>query len=172
MKKYPGEAMEKLHIGGLTPFSATDYPGCFAAVVFCQGCPWRCGYCHNPHLIPPHSQGEICWTDVMHFLRRRIGILDAVVFSGGEPTLQQGIAEAMQEVRNLGFLVGLHSAGAYPAQLKKLLPLLDWVGLDIKAPFADYEKITGVPGSGVPARECAQFLIESGVMINIIIKHN
>lgn len=155
--------MDKLRIGGMTPLSATDYPGRLAAVVFCQGCPWRCGYCHNPHLIPPRSTSEIVWDDVRNFLQRRIGLLDAVVFSGGEPALQQGIAEAMQEARDLGFLVGLHTAGIYPARLKELLPLLDWVGMDIKAPFSGYEKITGVPGSGAPAKECAQLVIESGV---------
>jgi pyruvate formate lyase activating enzyme len=57
--------------------------------VFCQGCPWRCGYCHNPHLIPATVNQRIDWVEVMRFLGRRRGLLDAVVFSGGEPTLQR-----------------------------------------------------------------------------------
>ena len=79
-----------LRIGGLTPLSTTDYPGQLAAAVFCQGCPWRCGYCHNPHLIPATVKQGIDWVEVMRFLERRRGLLDAVVFSGGEPTLQPG----------------------------------------------------------------------------------
>ena len=76
------------------------------------------------------------------------GLLDAVVFSGGEPTLQAGLLDAMLEVRELGFKIGLHTAGMYPQRLAAILPLMDWVGMDVKAPFADYARITGTPGSG------------------------
>jgi len=152
-----------LRIGGLTPLTTTDYPGYLAVVVFCQGCPWRCGYCHNPHLIPATVNQRIDWDEVMRFLERRRGLLDAVVFSGGEPTLQAGLAVAMHIVRNLGFKVGLHTAGIYPARLARLLPLLDWVGLDIKAPFADYARITGVPGSGDNAEVSLELILKSSV---------
>jgi len=152
-----------LHVGGLTPLSTTDWPGMLAAGVFCQGCPWRCGYCHNPDLIPPRSDREIPWDEVMAFLLRRRGLLDGVVFSGGEPTLQRGLPEAMREVRALGFGVGLHSGGAYPDKLAAVLPLVDWVGLDVKAPFADYPRITGTPGSGDPARESLECVLAAGV---------
>lgn len=156
--------MTPLRVGGLTPLTATDYPGHLAAVVFCQGCSWRCAYCHNPHLIPATVAGQVDWEEVMQFLTRRVGLLDAVVFSGGEPTLQPGLVGAMHSVRNLGFKVGLHTAGIYSSRLARLLPLLDWVGLDIKAPFADYERITGVPGSGDSAEASMQALLESGVL--------
>lgn len=152
-----------LRIGGLTPYSATDYPGCFAAVVFCQGCPWRCRYCHNPHLLPAGARPAMEWDEVVQFLGRRRGLLDAVVFSGGEPTLQEGLAEAVRAVKAAGFKVGLHTAGIYPERLRDLLPLLDWVGMDIKAPFADYEQITGVAGSGAKARASACRILDSGV---------
>lgn len=155
-----------LQIGGLTPLTSTDFPGCLAAVVFCQGCPWRCGYCHNPHLIPRHhSQGEtqLAWPGVMSFLRRRQGLLDAVVFSGGEPTLQDNLKSAIGEVRELGFKVGLHTGGTYPARLGELLPLLTWVGMDIKAAFADYDQVTGTPESSDKARTSAKLLLASGV---------
>ncbi len=143
--------------------TSTDYPGCLAAVVFCQGCPWRCGYCHNPHLIPRHSEKQLEWSVVMKFLQRRQGLLDAVVFSGGEPTLQDGLKQAMTDVRELGFKVGLHTGGAYPARLGELLPLTSWVGMDIKAAFSDYDKVTGTPASGKKARESAVLLLASGV---------
>lgn len=155
--------MSNLQIGGLTPLTSTDFPGCLAAVVFCQGCPWRCGYCHNPHLIPRHGGNQLEWPTVMRFLRRRRGLLDAVVFSGGEPTLQDGLEQAITEVSELGFKVGLHTGGTYPSRLGELLPLLSWVGMDIKSTFTDYDKVTGTPASGEKARESARLLLASGV---------
>lgn len=152
-----------LRVGGLTPLSTTDWPGMLAAVVFCQGCPWHCGYCHNPDLIPAHGRDEIPWEDVVAFLHRRRGLLDGVVFSGGEPTLQAALPDAMREVRALGFKVGLHTGGMYPKKLDAVLPLVDWVGLDVKAPFADYARITGVDGSGIRALAGLQRVVESGV---------
>jgi pyruvate formate lyase activating enzyme len=152
-----------LHVGGLTPLSTTDWPGMLAAVVFCQGCPWRCGYCHNPGLIPPRGDSEIPWEDVLAFLRRRQGLLDGVVFSGGEPTLQAGLADAMRAVRALGFKIGLHTGGMYPQRLEAVLPLVDWVGFDVKAPFADYATITGAAGSGDRALAGLEQVLASGV---------
>ena len=157
------ERAHSLRVGGLTPLSATDWPGQLSAVVFCQGCPWRCAYCHNPHLLRAHGPTEIAWDDVLAFLRRREGLLDAVVFSGGEPLAQHGLADAMQAVRRMGFGVGLHTAGAYPKRLAQVLPLLDWVGLDIKAPFEAYTSITGIPGSGADALASAKLIIGCGV---------
>jgi pyruvate formate lyase activating enzyme len=133
-------------------------------VVYCQGCPWRCGYCHNPHLLPACAAGEIAWSDVLEFLSRRRGLLDAVVFSGGEPTAQPGLAAAMREARALGYRIGLHSAGVYPRRFAEVLPLVDWVGFDAKAPFdAAYERITGVRASGEAALASARALLASGV---------
>jgi anaerobic ribonucleoside-triphosphate reductase activating protein len=99
----------------------------------------------------------------MNFLQRRQGLLDAVVFSGGEPTLHGGLKQAVTAVRELGFKVGLHTNGAYPSHLDKLLPQLSWVGMDIKSEFSDYEKVTGIPSSGEKVRESAMLLLASGV---------
>jgi len=152
-----------LRVGGFTPLSTTDWPGMLAAVVFCQGCPWRCGYCHNPGLIPARGEHEILWEEVMTFLHRRRGLLDGVVFSGGEPTLQAGLPDAMREVRALGFRIGLHTGGMLAKRLDAVLPLVDWVGLDVKAPFSDYPRITGVAGSGAHALAGLQQVLASGV---------
>lgn len=152
-----------LNIGGLTPFTTIDYPGKLAAVVFCQGCPWRCGYCHNQHLLPFKKQGVIAWQDLLQLLEQRRGLLDAVVFSGGEPTMQPSLPEALQAIRRMGFLTGLHTGGPYPEQLAACLPHLDWVGMDLKAPFELYDQITGVVGSGTPAEQSAELLRASGV---------
>lgn len=153
----------ELPVGGLIRLSTADYPGQLAAVVFCQGCPWRCRYCHNPELQSPHAPSTLVWRDVATFLERRRGLLDAVVFSGGEPTLHQELAAAMRQVRTMGFKVGLHSAGVYPSRLARLLPLIDWIGLDIKAPFNEYVRITGVPDSGKKAMSAARMMLNSGV---------
>lgn len=161
--------LSRLEVGGLTPLTSTDFPGCLAAVVFCQGCPWRCGYCHNPHLIPRpgpdtlERAGQLDWSGVMGFLHRRQGLLDAVVFSGGEPTLQEELQSAICEVRDLGFKIGLHTGGTYPSRLAAVLPLLSWVGMDIKAAFADYDNVTGTPKSGEKAWASAQLLLDSGI---------
>lgn len=152
-----------MQVGGITPLTTIDYPGELAAVVYCQGCPWRCRYCHNGHLLPRGLNADIDWREVTGLLQRRIGLLDAVVFSGGEPTVQRGLPAAVGEVRALGFKVGLHTAGCYPERLDELLPAIDWVGLDIKALPDDYPALTGVPGSGERAFESLRYLVESGV---------
>jgi len=155
-----------LRVGGLTRLSASDYPGKLAAVVFCQGCAWRCGYCHNRELMPFRRSpfpGEIAWAEVRAFLEKRRGLLDAVVFSGGEPTMQRGLAGAMREVKSLGYLIGLHTAGIVPLALERVLPLVDWVAMDLKAPWERHEEVTRVPGSGVRAKASARLILESGV---------
>jgi anaerobic ribonucleoside-triphosphate reductase activating protein len=152
-----------LNVGGFTPFTATDYPGQLAAVVFVQGCAWRCGYCHNPHLQERPVQSPLDWHAIQATLARRRGLLDAVVFSGGEPTTDPALPEAMRAMRDLGFKVGLHTACIYPDRLRAVLPLADWVGFDVKAPFDEYQSVTRVPGSGVAARACVEAILASGV---------
>ena len=132
--------------------------------MYCQGCPWRCRYCHNPHLLPSEAAGGIAWSEVLEFLERRRGLLDAVVFSGGEPSAQPGLARAMREAKALGYRIGLHSAGIYPRRFAEVLPLVDWVGFDAKAPFdTAYARITGVRSSGEAALESARALLASGI---------
>ena len=138
----------ELRIGGLARLSPCDWPGELVATVFCQGCPWSCAYCHNPHLIPPAGKTEVTWPELMSFLVSRRNLLDGVVFSGGEPTLQRALPEAMRAVRALGFRIGLHTAGPYPERLSAVLGLVDWIGFDVKAACKDYPRITGCPGSG------------------------
>jgi pyruvate formate lyase activating enzyme len=152
-----------LRVGGLTPLSASDFPGKLAAVVFCQGCAWRCGYCHNPHLIPGKGASRWPWPRVLSFLEKRQGLLDAVVFSGGEPTIQPALAQAMAEVKALGYLVGLHTAGIVPKRLREVLPLVDWVSMDVKSDFHLHETVTRVRGSGARARESYGLIRSSGV---------
>ncbi len=160
-KRAPRSA--ELRVGGLARLSMCDWPGELVATVFCQGCPWACGYCHNPHLIPPDADPAITWTEVLSFLDSRRGLLDGVVFSGGEPTLQAALPAAMRTVRGLGFRVGLHTAGPYPARLAAVLDLVDWIGFDVKAAFDDYARITGAAGSGARARASLAQVLARGV---------
>jgi pyruvate formate lyase activating enzyme len=152
----------RLSIGGITPLTSIDFPGRLAAVVFCRGCAWRCPYCHNPHLLSTGEAGSD-WETLNAFLRQRLGLLDGIVFSGGEPLLQSGLLEAIQRVRAMGYKVALHTAGAYPDRLKNSLPYLDWVGLDVKASFDRYAEVTGITRSGTKVKESLKLLLESGV---------
>ncbi len=161
------ERLSSLRVAGLTRLSTTDFPGCLAAAVFVQGCPWRCRYCHNPELQSREAAAALAWPFVLEFLDRRRGLLDGVVFSGGEPTVDRHLNTAMDDVRQRGFKVGLHTAGIYPDRLRKLLPSVDWVGFDVKAPFEEYVGTTGVQSSGGRAQESLDYLLASGVEYEI-----
>lgn len=152
-----------LNIGGLAPLTTIDYPGCLAAVIFCQGCPYRCVYCHNQHLIANTKNSAYPWDEIYEFLQSRKNLLDAVVFSGGEPTLQACLYDAMQTVKKMGFKIGLHTAGSYPQRLEAILPLIDWVGLDIKADFNNYQMITKLPNSGIKPAQSLKLLLKNKV---------
>lgn len=160
--------MSIVNVGGLVKFTTIDYPGKIAAVVFLQGCGWRCHYCHNKHLFsqerPPGTPG---WKQVVDFLERRAGLLDAVVFSGGEPTLQGGLYNAACVVSSMGYSVGLHTNGAYPARIERLLGVVDWIGLDIKAKIEDYPAITGVKNSGMAPRDSLKLISDSGTACQV-----
>jgi pyruvate formate lyase activating enzyme len=160
---------DALAVGGLQPFTTIDYPGALAAVVFVQGCPWRCVYCHNPQL-QPHARHAASaaprWAALRPWLARRARVLDALVFSGGEPTLDSALPAAMCEARALGYRIGLHTAGLSPRRLRAVLPLVDWVGLDIKAPLDDeglHDRISGVRGAAAAVRDSLDALCASGV---------
>ena len=150
-------------VGGVTPFTTIDYPDHLATVLFLQGCPWRCHYCHNNKLLNRKQSAPIPWSSILDFLNQRKSLIDAVVFSGGEPTLQSGLANAIGQVRRMGFKIGLHTAGIYPDRLQKVLPGVDWVGLDIKASKQHYAAVTGVRNSGEQAWNSARIIVESVV---------
>lgn len=136
--------MNAIQIGGLVSFTTIDYPGKLAAVLFLVGCPMRCVYCSNPHLIPVGA-GEYDPEKVFEWLKTRVGKLEAVVFSGGEALMQgPALFEYMRRVRELGFAIGLHTNGFYPENLATAADLIDWIGIDYKATQTNYEKLTGI----------------------------
>ncbi|BCL76725.1 anaerobic ribonucleoside-triphosphate reductase activating protein [Jeongeupia sp. HS-3] len=151
-------------IGGFVPFSSCDYPGELACVVFLAGCPWRCHYCHNPHLQARQQvAGVPVWAEIVTWLEQRRGLLDAVVFCGGEPLAEKHLPAMLRDVKAMGFKAALHTGGAYPARLAHCLPYVDWVGFDVKTGFADYQQVTLVQRSGDPARASLQQVIDTGV---------
>ena len=158
---------DDLQIAGLTCLSTCDWPGKLVATIFLQGCPLSCTYCHNPDLLDPCTPGSIKWQVIRDLLAKRHGLLDGVVFSGGEPTRQAGLAAAMMEVRDLGFEVGLHTAGSYPKRFAEVLLLCDWVGLDIKAPEHLYSAVTGVQSSAGRAFASLRLALDSGVELQV-----
>ncbi|SOC53125.1 anaerobic ribonucleoside-triphosphate reductase activating protein [Chromohalobacter canadensis] len=153
----------RLPVAGLTPMTTLDYPDHLSCVIFLQGCPLRCGYCHNPQMLEPRKATPEEWAKIEAFLERRQGLLEAVVFSGGEPTLHAGLPAAAERARTLGFKVGLHTAGVYPRRLQALLPWLDWVGLDVKGADADFDRIVGRPGMAAAHERSLALLLESGI---------
>jgi len=161
---------DDLVVAGLTPMSSCDWPGRLVATLFLQGCPWRCTYCHNHSILDPRAPGQVEWSRARELLARRAGLLDGVVFSGGEPTRQPALVEAMREVRDAGYGVGLHTGGAYPRRLAALLPLVDWVGFDVKAPRHLYRAITRVGGATTAADaafESLGLVLASGVDVQV-----
>ncbi|MBI5150080.1 MAG: anaerobic ribonucleoside-triphosphate reductase activating protein [Candidatus Omnitrophica bacterium] len=155
-----------MRIGGLQKLTLIDYPGKIAAVVFMQGCNFRCRYCHNPELVVPE---KYCPTvpeeEVMAFLRTRQDYLEGVVVTGGEPTVQEGLISFLDKLKRLGYLVKLDTNGSRPDVLKQLfsLRLVNYVAMDVKATLSRYDEVTNVRGSGVKIEESIRTIIESGV---------
>lgn len=154
-------------IGDVEKFSIVDFPNQIAAVVFMQGCPWRCPFCYNLSLQKIGAIPETDWTfeTLKSFLIKRKNVLDAVVFSGGEPLVQDGLEIAIKEIKNMGYKVGLHTGGYRPEMLKKIITELDWAGLDIKASLkADKYKIaTGGYSLVENIKESLSVLLKSGI---------
>lgn len=160
-----GGRQARLRVGGFEPLTTIEWEGRLSAVVFLQGCPWRCRYCHNAELAPLTAPGMRPWSEIFSELRDRIGFIDAVIFSGGEPTMQSELPQALCETAELGFEVALHTNGFDPEALRRALDTsaVDFVALDVKAPFPDYPVITQVPASGWGAQRSVQMVIESGI---------
>ena len=139
-----------MRIGGLQKFSLLDFPEKIAAVVFTNGCNFRCPFCHNPTLVAetaltPHVPEEEFFT----FLAQRIDRLDGVCVTGGEPLLQSDCADFLRRIKRLGFLVKLDTNGSFPEKLKAILAehLVDYVAMDIKNVSEKYTATAGISES-------------------------
>ncbi len=153
-------------IGGFHSLSLCDFPGTPAAVLFLQGCNWRCSYCHNKALIPRTPAGStLDGDDIFALLKRRAKILRGVVFTGGEPTLQADIVEYMAKIKGLGLQVKLDTNGSNPAVLERLINsgVLDYIAMDIKAPLEKYTRIVCCSVNQQAIRESVQLIAVSGI---------
>ena len=154
-------------IGGLTRFSLCDFPGRSSAVVFTQGCNFRCPFCHNGSLIPVDAPSEslIPESEVFEFLKGRRGQLDGVVISGGEPTIQPDLIAFLRTVKALGYPIKLDTNGTRPDVLSAVLgdALVDFVAMDVKAPSHGYNRLTGVRAPVNAVRESLSIIAKSGL---------
>lgn len=155
-----------MKIGGLRKVSLIDYPGRISAVLFTQGCNFRCSYCHNPELVDPSRYGEtISEKKVLTYLENRRGKLDAVTLSGGEPTLQPDLLSFAGRIRELGYLIKVDTNGSRPDVLEKLFDagLVDYIAMDIKGPPEKYQQITNADIHLETIRQSVELILASGV---------
>lgn len=151
-----------MFIEGMIKSSFVDYPGMVSCVLFTPGCNYNCFYCHNRDLIKG-SGYVLDYADIFSFLKKRAGMLEGVVITGGEPTLQKGLIEFIKEIKALGYKVKLDTNGSNPCVVKKLLDekLCDYYAVDYKAPFAMYPDVCGFPADNV--LETINILSQQGV---------
>ena len=155
-----------MKIGGLIKFTLIDFPGRPAAVVFTQGCNFRCRYCHNPELVYPHLFAEpVAMEEIYSFLKRRQGTLEGVVVSGGEPTLHEDLPAFMADLKAMGYATKLDTNGTRPDMLRELLDkkLLDYIAMDIKATLEKYSLITGVDFNPEVLKQSMDLIRQSGL---------
>ena len=155
-----------MQIAGLQKSSLLDYPSKIAAVIFTLGCNFRCPYCHNPNLITAVSSNSLFdETAVFNFLKQRQGKLDAVVVSGGEPSLQKDIAEFFRKIKDLGYLAKLDTNGTNPDVIKRLVneKLVDYIAMDIKSPLNKYEQTVCRSIDIGKISESIEFIMSCGV---------
>jgi pyruvate formate lyase activating enzyme len=139
---------KSLRLAGMQKSSTLDFPGCLSAVLFFAGCNYNCFYCHNKHILknPPLLRME----SVLAFLEKRRGLLDGVVLSGGEASLQGGLYAFARGLKALGYRVKLDTNGSRPEVLSALLDdgLIDFAAVDYKSPLYMYDTICGAGASG------------------------
>ena len=168
-------------IGGLEKLTLIDYPGKISAIVFVQGCNFRCQFCYNPMLVLPLNWGRdqnisptgegakghsfVKEEDLFHFLGTRIGKLDGVVISGGEPTIHNDLPEFIAKIKKLGFLVKLDTNGTNPEAVEGLIKnkLIDYIAMDLKSDKDNYDKIVGIKTNFDNIEKSVKIIINSGL---------
>ena len=157
---------------GLVKFTLVDYPGKIGCIVFSGGCNLRCPFCHNPCLVlDPASQPRVTEKEFFHFLERRKGLLEGVVFSGGEPLLQPDAPEMIGKVRAMGYAVKIDTNGTLPDRVRTVLDTCgaDAFGIDCKAPKAMYQAMTGSSDPDVAEKvyKSIKMALDSGAEVDI-----
>lgn len=157
-----------MKIGGLQKLTLIDYPGKLAATVFLSGCNFRCPFCYSSELVIPEkikNSPEISKEYLFNFLEEKKGLLDAIILCGGEPCLNEDLADLAKEIKKRGFLLKLDTNGSNPEMLKKLVEenLIDYVAMDIKGPRERYRDIVGVDIDINKIEESADFLLKNSI---------
>jgi len=155
-----------MKIGGLQKVSLIDYPGLISAIIFLQGCNFKCSYCHNPELVDSKLfQPCIKEKEVLDFLNTRKGKLDAVTITGGEPTIHDDLAPFIKQIKKMGFAVKLDTNGSQPQVIKNLLAekLLDFIAMDIKAPLEKYKEIVKTQVNPDSIKESIRLILKSKI---------
>lgn len=153
-------------IGGWQKLTLIDYPGKIAAVLFTVGCDFRCGFCHNPELvlISEFRANRIKEEKIFDFLKSRQGLLEGVVITGGEPTLQNDLPDFVRKIKEMCFLIKIDTNGANPEMIERLNQekLVDFWAMDIKAPLEKYEAIAGAPVEAEKIKKSIELIKKSG----------
>ncbi|HNW05487.1 MAG TPA: anaerobic ribonucleoside-triphosphate reductase activating protein [archaeon] len=140
-----------LKISGLEKLSTIDYPDKLACVIFLKGCNFSCGFCYNKELVVPeffNTRKDMLESEIHYFLDRRKGQLEAVVLTGGEPTIYgQELIDFIKKIKEKGYLVKLDTNGSNPEVLEKIVSqnLVDYIAMDLKDDFDNYSEYTAVP---------------------------
>ena len=167
---------ERMRLGGILDLSTVDWYGNASLIVFFAGCNFRCPYCQNSPLIPPDSGVEVGVEVLRERIEKNLILLDAVVFTGGEPTLQpEGVEEAARAVRDYGLKLMLDTNGSMPSVIERLLreELIDRVALDVKAPLRaePYGRVIGLPEAGASmakrVKESLELCNQYGVEVEV-----
>ncbi len=153
---------------GLQKLTLLDYPGKVACTLFTKGCNFRCPFCHNAALVTRAEEQRMYEnTEILSFLKKRLGVLDGVAITGGEPTLMSGLYDFIKEVKEMGYAVKLDTNGTCPDVLKRLVNdcLVDYVAMDIKNSPEKYAFTCGLPESYDLSKieESKNFLMEGRV---------
>jgi pyruvate formate lyase activating enzyme len=155
-----------MKIGGLQRVSLIDYPGRICAIIFTQGCNFRCPYCHNPELVDPKRFGPATSEEeIFAFLEKRMGKLDAVEITGGEPTIHPDLERFIQALKAMKYLVKLDSNGSHPDVVEKLIEkgLVDYLAMDVKGPLEKYTRFAGVDVDIHAIQKSIDLIIQSGI---------
>ena len=153
-------------ISGLQKMTLLDYPGKVACTVFLQGCNYRCPFCHNSELLGGCGEEIMSEEEFLAFLKKRVGLLDGVAVSGGEPTLYKGLENLLVQIKALGYAVKLDTNGSRPAILRSLVEkgLVDYVAMDVKNGPEAYGRTVGLEGLDLTAtEESLRYLIGGAV---------
>ena len=152
-------------IAGLQKLSLVDYPGYLAAIVFVQGCNYRCGYCQNPDLITLEKKFDFSEDKFFEFLSRRKDKLEGVVITGGEPMIYDDLPDLIRRINGMGLKVKLDTNGSNPDMLEDLIRrhLLDYVAIDIKTSFSKYDLVTEEKDAGELVKKSIRWIMLSTV---------